>query len=47
MLWLIVGIPASAVLMGVVTAYLAFSQADPGIHTDAAPLSKTSWRQPQ
>lgn len=44
MLWLIVGIPAAAVLMGVVTVWIALSDPDPGVELDARPLSKTSYR---
>ncbi len=44
--YLIVGIPLAAVLMGAVTLYIAFSNADPGIPMDAPAMSKTSWREP-
>lgn len=43
-LYLVIGIPASAVLMGIVTLYLAFSTADPGVPMDRPALSKTSWQ---
>ena len=43
-LYLIVGIPAAAVLMGIVTLYIAFSNPDPGVPMDQPPMSKTSWR---
>lgn len=44
-LYLIIGIPAAAVLMGAVTLYIAFSNADPGVHIERAPMSKTSWQE--
>jgi hypothetical protein len=43
-LYLVVGIPASAVLVGMVLLYVAFTNADPGIEVDVPPMSKTSWR---
>lgn len=43
-LYLVIGIPASAVLVGMVLLYVAFTNADPGIEVDAPPMSKTSWR---
>lgn len=45
MLYLIIGIPATAVIMGIVTLVVAFSNADPGIQQDAPPMSKTSWQE--
>ena len=44
MLWLIVGIPVAAVLMGIVSVWIALSDPDPGVELDARPLSKTSHR---
>jgi len=44
-LYLVIGIPVAAVLMGVVTLYVAFSNPDPGVQRDGAPLSKTSWQE--
>jgi len=44
-LYLVIGIPLAAVLMGVVTLYVAFSNRDPGVDRDATPLSKTSWQE--
>jgi hypothetical protein len=44
MLYLIIGIPGAAVLMGAVALYLAVSQPDPGVRQDGVPLSKTSWQ---
>lgn len=44
-LYLIVGIPLTAVLMGIVTLYIAFSNADPGIQLHHPAMSKTSWRE--
>lgn len=43
-LYLVIGIPAAAVLMGIVTLYLAFSNPDPGVPMDQPALSKTSWK---
>ncbi|HEX7034679.1 MAG TPA: hypothetical protein VF210_02835 [Pseudomonadales bacterium] len=43
-LYLVIGIPASAVLMGIVTLYLAFSNPDPGVPMDQPALTKTSWK---
>lgn len=44
-LYLVIGIPLAAVLMGVVTLYVAFSNPDPGVQQDGVPLSKTSWQE--
>lgn len=44
-LYLVIGIPASAVLLGMVLLYVAFTNADPGIEIDEPPMSKTSWRE--
>jgi hypothetical protein len=43
-LYLIIGIPAAAVLMGAVTLYVAFSNVDPGVRLEQPALSKTSWQ---
>lgn len=43
MLYLIIGIPLTALLMGIVTLFIAFSNPDPGVEMDGDPLSKTSW----
>jgi len=43
-LWLVIGIPLAAVLMGVVSLYFALSNPDPGVVLDGRPLSKTSYR---
>jgi len=43
-LYLVVAIPAAALLMGAMTLYIAFSNPDPGVVLDAPPMSKTSWR---
>lgn len=43
LLYLVVGIPVAALLMGIVTLFVAFSNPDPGVVRDAVPLSKTSW----
>lgn len=44
-LYLVIGIPASAVLLGMVLLYVAFTNADPGIEIDEPPMSKSSWRE--
>lgn len=43
-LYLIVGIPAAAVVMGMITLYLAFSHPDQSIVVERPALSKTSWQ---
>ena len=43
---LLIAIPAAAVLMGLITMYLAFSGPDQAMPVEKAPLSKTSWREP-
>ncbi len=43
-LYLIVGIPVLAVLMGMVTLYVAITHADPGVQVEKPAMSKTSWR---
>ncbi len=46
MLYLVIAIPLAAVLMGVVTLYVAFSGPDQAIQkVDERPLSRTSWRE--
>jgi hypothetical protein len=45
MLALIIGIPCASIVFGVVMFYFAFTSADRDVLQDAAPLSKTSWRQ--
>lgn len=44
-LYLVIGIPAAAVLMGAVTLYVAFSNADPGVPMEQPAMSKTSWQE--
>ncbi len=44
MIFLIVAIPAMAVLMGAITMYLALSSPETVVQREAPPLSKTSWR---
>jgi hypothetical protein len=44
-LYLVIGIPAAAVVMGIITLVIAFSNADPGVERDGPPLSKTSWHE--
>ena len=41
---LLIAIPAAAVVMGVITMYLAFQGPDQEIQMDGEPLSKTSWQ---
>ena len=43
-IWLVIGIPATAVVMGIITLILALGQPDPGVEIDDLPLSKTSYR---
>ncbi|MFU8816284.1 MAG: hypothetical protein ACNA7W_13120 [Pseudomonadales bacterium] len=44
-LYLVVGIPLCAVLMGTLMLYLAFSNPDSSVREDGKPLSKTSWQE--
>ncbi len=44
MVVLLIAIPATAVLMGAITAYLAVSTPEAAVQREAPPLSKTSWR---
>ena len=41
----IFALPLAAVLMGAVTVYLTVRYPDSEVKADAAPLSKTSWRE--
>jgi hypothetical protein len=43
-LYLVIAIPAAAVLMGIVTLYVAFSRPDPGVPMERPAMSKTSWQ---
>lgn len=43
-LYLVIGIPVVAVLMGMFTLYLAITHADPGVQIHHTALTKTSWR---
>lgn len=45
-LYLVLGIPLAALLMGIVTLVVAFANPDPGVQADGVPLSKTSWSEP-
>jgi hypothetical protein len=45
MIVLLIAIPAAAVLMGAITAYLAVSIPEAAVEREAPPLSKTSWRE--
>ncbi len=44
MIYLLIALPLASVIMGAVTAYLAFSTADPVVVDSEPALSKTSWR---
>jgi len=47
MIYLLIGIPLTSVLLGVLTLYLAFSTTDRDVRLqELAPLSKTSWQDP-
>ena len=47
MIYLLIGIPLTSVLLGVLTLYLAFSTPDRDVRLqELAPLSKTSWQDP-
>jgi hypothetical protein len=41
-LWLVIGIPLAAIVMGTISLYFALSTRDPGVELDGRPLSKTS-----
>lgn len=43
-LLLVIAIPCTAVLMGAISLFLAFSQPDRSVRDDTVPLSKTSWQ---
>jgi hypothetical protein len=46
MVYLLIGIPLTSVLLGVVTLYFAFTSTDRDVRLqDAAPMSKTSWQE--
>jgi hypothetical protein len=45
MMVLLIAIPATAVLMGAITAYLAVSTPEAVVEREAPPMSKTSWRE--
>ena len=44
-LLLLIGIPATSVLMGIITLVIAFSGPSQEIQADQTPLNKTSWRE--
>lgn len=44
-LWLIIGIPLTSVVMGMVTLTLALKTGDGAVQIEEKPLSKTSWRE--
>jgi hypothetical protein len=43
-LLLVIAIPATAVLMGAISVFLAFGAPDRSVRDDTVPLSKTSWQ---
>ena len=46
MIYLLIGIPLTAVLMGVVTLYVAFNTSDGEVRrASEVPMSKTSWQE--
>jgi hypothetical protein len=45
MLFLVIGLPCLALLMGAVILYVAFSEPDRGVRQDGLPLSKISWQE--
>ena len=45
MIYLLIAIPAAAVIMGSITLYLAISTPEAPVTREAPPLSKTSWRE--
>jgi hypothetical protein len=46
-LFLVVGLPCTALAMGALMLFLAFSEPDRGVRYDGTPLSKTSWQEPK
>jgi len=44
MIYLLIAIPAAAVVMSSITLYFAVSTPEAAVQRDAPPLSKTSWR---
>jgi hypothetical protein len=47
MIYLLIGIPLTSVLLGMVTLYLAFNTTDREVRLkEVAPMSKTSWQDP-
>ncbi len=47
MLMLVIGIPLTGVILGLATAYFAFTNTDPEVRVSGEPLSKTSWQEEQ
>ena len=45
--WLVFALPALSLAVGVLIYYLASTNPDQSIEVGEAPLSKTSWREPQ
>jgi hypothetical protein len=43
-LYLIIGIPLTAIVMGMVILFVAITNPDPAVRHDGPPLSKTSFR---
>ena len=44
MIYLLIALPLASVVMGAITFYVAFSDADPVVLKSEQALSKTSWR---
>ena len=47
MIYLLIALPLASVLMGAITLYVAFADADPVVVAAEETLSKTSWRDQQ
>jgi hypothetical protein len=45
MIYLLIALPAAAVIMGSITLYFAITTPEAVVVREAPPLSKTSWRQ--
>lgn len=43
-LYLVFGIPATAILMGIITVWIAVTNPDPPVRFDGPPLTKTSYQ---
>jgi hypothetical protein len=45
-LWLVIAIPAAAIVMSAVAVWIALADPDPGVRIDHPPLQKSAPRQP-